>query len=161
MTIQDKSVVALQYELKNDQGEVLDKSDQGDPLFYLHGAENIIPGLEKALTGKKVGDELEVQVKPEEGYGEFDKELIQPLPRDMFAEIKNLAVGEELQAQEEDGSIRFFTVKEIKDDEVIIDSNHPLAGITLNFKVKIEEIREATQEELDHGHVHAPGHDHH
>lgn len=161
MTIQDKSVVAMHYELKNDQGEILDKSEKGDPLYYLHGAENIIPGLEKELTGKKVGDELEVRVEPQDGYGEFDEELIQPLPRDMFADIKNLAVGEELQAQEEDGSIRFFTVKEIKDDEVIIDSNHPLAGETLNFKVKIEEIREATAEELEHGHVHSPGHHHH
>lgn len=161
MTIQEKSVVAIQYELKNDKGEVLDASQPGDPLYYLHGAQNIIPGLEKELLGKKAGDKLEVSVKPSEGYGEFQNDLIQTVPKEIFADIDDLQEGMELQAQEEDGTLRFFTVKEVKGEEVIIDSNHPLAGEKLHFKVEVEEVREATSEELEHGHVHSPGHNHH
>lgn len=161
MTIQENSVVALQYELKNDKGEVLDASEAGDPLYYLHGAQNIIPGLEKELTGKKAGDKLEVSVDPSEGYGEFQDDLIQTLPISVFEGIDDLSEGMELQAQEEDGTVRFFIVKEVKGEEVVIDSNHPLAGEKLHFKVEVEEVREATAEELEHGHVHSPGHHHH
>lgn len=161
MTIQNNSVVSMQYELKDDEGNVLDSSQPGDPLFYLHGAENIIPGLEKALEGKKSGETIEVSVKPEDGYGEYSKELIQDVPKEAFKGIDDLAPGLELQAQEEDGTMRFFTVMEVKDKEVVIDSNHPLAGQNLNFKVTVEDIREASPEELEHGHVHSPGHDHH
>jgi len=161
MTIKNDMVVALQYELKNDKGEVLDSSSPGDPLFYLHGAQNIIPGLEKELSGKSKGDKLVVTVEPAEGYGEFQDSLIQALPKDVFEGIDDLAPGLELQAQEQDGTMRFFTVKEVKEEEVVIDSNHPLAGETLHFKVEVEDVREASKEELEHGHVHSPGHDHH
>ena len=161
MTIKNNSVVSMQYELKDDEGNVLDASQPGEPLNYLHGAENIIPGLEKALIGKKTGDALEVSVTPEDGYGEYQDDLIQNVPKEAFEGIDDLAPGLELQAQEEDGTMRFFTIQEVKDKEVVIDSNHPLAGMNLNFKVSIEEIREASKEELEHGHVHSPGDHHH
>lgn len=161
MTIKNDLVVAIQYELKNDNGEVLDASEAGDPLYYLHGADNIIPGLENELEGKTKGDKLDVVIDAADGYGEFDKELIEALPKEVFKDIDDLKPGLELQAQDEEGAVRFFVIKEIKDEEVVIDSNHPLAGETLHFKVEVEDIREASEEELEHGHVHSPGHHHH
>lgn len=157
--IKDDVVVKFNYTLTDSEGQVIDQSN-GQPLAYLHGAANIIPGLEKALTGKTVGDKLTVNVPAAEAYGEYYAEMVQEVPREMFQGVENIDVGMQFQAQAEDG-IQIVTVKAVQDDVIIIDGNHPLAGRDLNFDVEIVEIREATQEELDHGHVHGDGGHHH
>lgn len=157
--IKDDVVVKFNYTLTDDEGNVIDQSN-GQPLAYLHGAANIIPGLEKALTGKTVGDKLTVNVPAAEAYGEYYAEMVQEVPREMFQGVDNIEAGMQFQAQAEDG-IQIVTVKAVQDDVIIIDGNHPLAGRDLNFDVEIVEIREATQEELDHGHVHGDGGHHH
>lgn len=157
--IKDDVVVKFNYTLTDSEGQVIDQSN-GQPLAYLHGAANIIPGLEKALTGKTVGDKLTVNVPAAEAYGEYYAEMVQEVPREMFQGVENIDVGMQFQAQAEDG-IQIVTVKAVQDDVIIIDGNHPLAGRDLNFDVEIVDIREATQEELDHGHVHGDGGHHH
>lgn len=157
--IKDDVVVKFNYTLTDSEGQVIDQSN-GQPLAYLHGAANIIPGLEKALTGKTVGDKLTVNVPAAEAYGEYYAEMVQEVPREMFQGVENIDVGMQFQAQAEDG-IQIVTVKAVQDDVIIIDGNHPLAGRDLNFDVEIVDIREATQEELDHGHVHSDGGHHH
>ncbi|MCH4247143.1 FKBP-type peptidyl-prolyl cis-trans isomerase [Acinetobacter populi] len=157
--IANDHVVKFNYTLTNGEGQILDKSD-GQPLAYLHGASNIIPGLENALTGKTAGEKLTVNVPAAEGYGEYHAELVQEVPRQMFQGVDNIQPGMQFQAQTEDG-VQIVTVKDVQDENVIIDGNHPLAGQDLNFDVEIVEVRPATQEELDHGHVHgADGHHH-
>lgn len=157
--IKDDVVVKFNYTLTDSEGQVIDQSN-GQPLAYLHGAANIIPGLEKALTGKTVGDKLTVNVPAAEAYGEYYAEMVQEVPREMFQGVENIDVGMQFQPQAEDG-IQIVTVKAVQDDVIIIDGNHPLAGRDLNFDVEIVDIREATQEELDHGHVHGDGGHHH
>lgn len=156
MTIAANKVAAIHYTLTNNDGEVLDSSTGQEPLVYLHGFQNLVPGLELALTGKAVGDKLSVTVKPEDGYGEVDPDMVQELPRDMFAGVDDIEVGMEFHAQTDNG-LQIVEVIEIDGDTVTIDGNHPLAGVTLNFEVEVMEIREATAEELQHGHVHSPG----
>lgn len=157
VTIEDKHVVSIHYTLTNDDGETLDSSAGRDPLMYLHGAQNIIPGLEKALTGKDVGDQVQVSVPPAEGYGEVDAELVQSVPRAAFEGIDQVEPGMQFEARSPEGGSSIVVVKEVSDDDVVIDGNHPLAGQTLHFDVTIEEVRDATDEELAHGHVHGPG----
>jgi FKBP-type peptidyl-prolyl cis-trans isomerase SlyD len=157
--IQNDQVVSFHYTLTNSTGEVIDKSE-GQPLVYLHGAGNIIPGLENALAGKKVGDKLVVNVPAAEGYGEYNVELVQEVPRNMFQGVDQIQAGMQFQAQTDEG-IQVVTVKDVTDAVVIVDGNHPLAGQDLNFDVEIVEIRDASQEELDHGHVHGAGGHHH
>lgn len=160
MQIEPNSVVTLHYTLKDNDGNVIDQSEDGS-FLYLHGAMNIIPGLENALTGKAAGDELSVTVSPEEGYGEKDPERIQEVPKEMFENAGDIAVGLQFHAQGPDGNAIVVTVAEVKDDSVVIDANHALAGVELNFDVKVIEVREASEEEISHGHVHGPhGHDH-
>jgi len=162
MIISDKCVASFHYTLTDNDGKVLDSSEGHEPLAYLHGAQNIVPGLEKEMTGKTVGDTLSVHVSPSEGYGEKDEQLIQDLPRSMFGGIENIEVGMAFHAQTEQGT-QVVEVINIEGDTITIDGNHPLAGIDLNFEVEITEVREATTEELEHGHVHTPGgcgHDH-
>ena len=160
MQIEPNSVVTLHYTLKDNDGKIIDQSDDGS-FLYLHGAMNIIPGLENALTGKAAGDELSVTVSPEEGYGEKDPERIQEVPKDMFENAGDIAVGLQFHAQGPDGNAIVVTVAEVKDDSVVIDANHALAGVELNFDVKVVEVREASEEEISHGHVHGPhGHQH-
>lgn len=154
------NVVSIDYTLTDSEGEILDQSEAGSPLVYLHGAENIIPGLEAALTGKSKGDSLKVTIEPEDGYGEYDESLVAEVERDRFPGADTVQVGDEFQAQTPDGP-RLVTVIEVEDDMITIDANHPLAGETLNFDVKIVDIRAATKEELEHGHVHGPGGHHH
>ncbi|HAG92171.1 MAG TPA: peptidylprolyl isomerase [Bdellovibrionales bacterium] len=152
-------VVSIEYTLKNAQGEVLDSS--GDqPFSYLHGAQNIVPGLEKALEGKAKGDQLEVNLKPEEGYGPRRDELMSTVDKSELDQIPNIEEGMQLQAQTPQG-IQIFTVTEVTGDKVTLDGNHPLAGHDLNFSVTVIDIRKATSEELEHGHVHGPGGHHH
>lgn len=156
MTISDKCVASIHYTLTNSDGEVIDSSAGQEPLAYLHGAGNIIPGLEQELLGKTVGDKLSVSVTPSEAYGERDDTLIQELPLDMFGGVDKVEVGMEFHAQTQNG-MQVVEVIGVKDDTVTIDGNHPLAGMHLNFEVEVTDIREATEEELEHGHVHAPG----
>jgi FKBP-type peptidyl-prolyl cis-trans isomerase SlyD len=159
MTITRDSVVTIHYTLKDDAGAVIDSSASGEPLAYLHGHGNIVPGLERELTGRDAGDKLSVQVGPAEGYGEYDKELVQSVPRRSLRGIKDVQPGMHLHAQTEAGT-RTVTVTRIQGDMVTLDANHPLAGKNLNFDIHIEDVRQATEEELSHGHVHGPG-DHH
>ncbi len=160
MPIAKDSVVSMHYTLKDDAGEVIDSSASGEPLTYMQGQGNIIPGLEKALEGKNVGDKVSVRVPPEEGYGEYSKDLVQQVPRRALKGISNIRVGMQLHAQTEQGP-RAVTVTHIQSDMVTIDGNHALAGKALNFDVEITEVRDATEEELSHGHVHGPGGHHH
>lgn len=160
MEIANQRVVLIHYTLTNAKGEVIDSSSGGDPLAYLHGAGNIIPGLENALTGKKVGDKLKVQVEAKDGYGEFQKELVQDVPRRAFQGIKDIKVGMSFQADGGNGPMR-VTVTRVVGDMVTVDGNHPLAGEQLNFDVEVAEVREASEEELAHGHVHGVGGHHH
>ena len=160
MQIAPNSVVTLHYTLKDNEGNLIDQSDDGS-FLYLHGAMNIIPGLENALVGKAAGDEVSVSVTPEEGYGVKDPERIQEVPKEMFEGNEDIKAGVQFHAQSPDGAAVVVTVVEVKDDVVVIDGNHALAGVDLNFDVKIIEVREASDEEVTHGHVHGPhGHQH-
>jgi FKBP-type peptidyl-prolyl cis-trans isomerase SlyD len=160
MQIAKDAVVTMHYTLKNDAGETIDSSAGGDPLAYMQGNGNLIPGLEKALEGKTVGDKVSVKVAPSEGYGEFDKSLVQQVPRRSFKGIANVQVGMQFQVQSPQGP-RAVTVTHVVGDMVTVDGNHPLAGQNLNFDVEITDVRAATEEELSHGHVHGPGGHHH
>ena len=150
----------IHYTLTNDEGDLLDSSKDQDPLAYLHGFGNIIPGLEKALTGRSIGDTFKIEIAPEDGYGVRDNEMVQSVPRSAFEGVDDIEPGMQFQAQSPDG-IQLVTVIDIDGDEVILDGNHPMAGITLHFDVEVTDIREATREELEHGHVHGAGGHHH
>lgn len=158
-TIAKDQVVSFHYTLTDEQGTVIDKSE-AQPLVYLHGASNIIPGLENALVGKSVGDKLTVTVQPSEAYGEYQPEMVQEVPRNLFQGVDNIEAGMQFQAQTDDG-MQVVTVKDVTDDAVIVDGNHPLAGQTLNFDVEVVDIRDASEEELAHGHAHGAGGHHH
>ena len=159
MAIGTDSVVSIHYTLKDDTGTVLDRSEAGVPLAYLHVHGNLIAGLEQELTGKNSGDELSVTVPAAQGYGEYDERLVQSVPRRSLRGIKDVKVGMQLHAQSAEGT-QALTVTKILGDMVTLDGNHPLAGKSLHFEVKIEDVRAATEEELSHGHVHGP-HGHH
>lgn len=159
MEIQHNSVVGMHYTLKNDDGEVIDSSEGGSPLLFIQGHGNIIHGLESALAGLKVGDSKDVVVEPADGYGEYDDELVQEVPRSAFEGIDTLEVGMQFHADTEDGIVP-ITVMEISDDVITVDGNHELAGERLHFSVTIDSIREATPEELAHGHIHGDDDDH-
>lgn len=160
MQIAQDAVVSIHYTLTNDKNETLDSSSGGEPLVYLHGNGNLIPGLESALNGKAAGAKLSVKIAPADAYGEFDKNLIQKVPRRSFKGIADLRPGMQFQMQTNTGP-RAVTVTQVQGDMVTIDGNHPLAGQNLNFEVEVTEVREATEEELSHGHVHGPGGHHH
>src|SRR5436190_24385614 len=153
--IQAKSVVSIEYTLKNDQGEVLDKSEGHGPLVYMHGMGNLVPGLEKALEGKAAGESLEVTLAPADGYGQRDEKLVRKIPLRKIHD-KSPKAGGRYRAQMDDGH-RVVLVNSISGDYASVDANHPLSGQTLHFAVKIAEVREATAEELQHGHVHGAG----
>jgi FKBP-type peptidyl-prolyl cis-trans isomerase SlyD len=160
MQITKDAVVLIHYTLRNDAGETLDSSAGREPLAYLHGNGNLVAGLERELDGKTAGDKLSVKIAPADGYGEYDKSLVQRIPRRTLKGIGNLRVGMQLQAQSAQGP-QAMTVTHIAGDMVTIDGNHPLAGQDLDFDVEITEVRAATDEELAHGHVHGPGgHEH-
>jgi FKBP-type peptidyl-prolyl cis-trans isomerase SlyD len=160
MQIAKDCVVSIDYRLHLGDGKIIDESDPGDPLVYLHGYEEIVPGLEKALEGKKTGESLKVQVSPEEGYGEYDPDGVEEVARDEFPSDMELEAGGVVTAVDEDGDEVEFLVKELRDKTVVVDFNHPLAGKTLHFEVTVRDVRAATAEELEHGHAHAPGHEH-
>ena len=151
MQIAESKVVYIHYTLTNATGELLDKSQDAEPLGYIHGAGNIIPGLEDALAGMAAGDECEVRVEPEQGYGLRDESLVQDVPHGAFEGVENIEPGMRFQAESDQG-MRVIEVMAIEGDVVTVDGNHPLAGETLSFKVKVERVRDASAEELDHGH---------
>jgi FKBP-type peptidyl-prolyl cis-trans isomerase SlyD len=157
--IQAKSVVTIEYTLKNDAGEVLDQSEGRGPLVYLHGVGNLVPGLEKALEGKAAGESLEVSLAPADGYGQRNDKLVRKLPVRKIQDPKP-QIGKRYRAQI-DGGLGIVLVTALSGDYASVDANHPLAGMTLHFAVKIVEVREATAEELSHGHVHGKGGQHH
>ncbi len=154
MTIQNHNVVSIHYTLTDDSGNQLDSSSERGPLTYLHGTGNIITGLEKALLGKSAGDSLKVSVQPEDGYGTIDPDKIQELPHSVFQGIEKVEPGMQFQGQDNKGNVQNIIVMEVDGDKVTVDANHPLAGKVLHFDVKVESVREATQEEIEHGHVH-------
>ena len=161
MTIISKnSVVTLDYQLKAENGEVIDSSAQTGPMIYIQGAEDILAGIEDAVNVLSVDDTTTAVVTPEDAYGEYDPEKVGAVPRSAFVGIDDLQVGMQVQEETEDGPL-LITIREVNEEQVIIDSNHPLAGLTLNFELQVMAIRDATKEELDHGHVHSGhGHDH-
>jgi len=161
MKVGKDKVVLMHYTLKNDAGDVIDSSDGADPLPFLQGHGNIIPGLESALEGSKVGDKLDVSIEPEEGYGQRMKDAIQEIPSSALKGVDEVKVGMQLQSQDKDGNAFLVNVTKIEDDKITVDGNHPLAGQTLHFSVSIESVRKAEAEELSHGHVHADGQHHH
>jgi FKBP-type peptidyl-prolyl cis-trans isomerase SlyD len=160
MSIDTNHVVSIHYTLKGDGGEVIDSSLGGQPLAYLHGHGNLVPGLERELTGKSAGDKLQVKIPPADGYGEYDPQLVQRVPRRALKGVANVRVGMRLQTQTGQGP-KPVTVTHIAGDMVTLDGNHPLAGKHLNFDVEIAAVRAATEEELSHGHVHGPDGHHH
>ncbi len=160
MQIAKDSVVAIDYTLTDDTGRVLDTSKDREPLSYLHGQGHIIPGLEAALDGKSVGDELKVTIPPEQAYGIRDERMIQNVPASAFSGVPEIKAGMQFQANTPGGP-RVVTVVGVEADQVKIDANHPLAGVTLNFQVKIMEVRQASADELSHGHTHGTGGHHH
>ena len=156
MQVADNMAVSIHYTLTNDDGEVLDSSIGDEALVYIHGGENIIPGLEKALQDKIAGDKFNVRIAPEDAYGELMEEMIQVISRDMFEGIDNIEVGMQFHADVSSGS-GVVTVVNIEGDDITIDGNHPLAGISLTFNVEVIDVRVATEEEAAHGHIHGAG----
>jgi FKBP-type peptidyl-prolyl cis-trans isomerase SlyD len=153
MVIEKDRVVTIDYKLQDSEGQVIDSSEGSAPLVYIHGNDNIIAGLEKHLAGKKAGDKVNCVVPAKEGYGERDDSLVFKVTKAEFGDGAEIEEGMQFEAHGEDGA-QIVTVKSIEGDEVTIDANHPLAGEELHFTVKIVDVREATAEELKHGHVH-------
>jgi len=158
MSITQNKVATLTYTLKNDDGEILDKADENSPFLYMHGTGGIIKGLEAALEDKVVGDSFQVIIAPEDAYGAHDDKLTESVPRKMFEGIpdEEMVAGAQFHASTAQGT-QVITVASIDGDTINIDANHPLAGETLHFDVAVKDIRDATEEEIAHGHPHAPG----
>lgn len=156
MSIEDRKAVSFHYTLTNDEGEELESSRERDPMVYLHGYRNIIPGLETAMTGRDVGDTFQVTVEPAQAYGERNPNSVQRISAKHFPDVKRLSPGQLVSLKTKQGPIQATIVK-VGRFNVDVDANHPLAGKTLTFDVEITDIRDATQEEIDHGHVHGPG----
>ncbi len=160
MQIATNTVVTIDYTLKDDDQSVLDTSQGQEPLSYIHGIGNLIPGLEKALAGKSEGDRVQVTISPDDAYGERDEDLLQAIPRERFERANEIEVGMQFHTQSEEG-MQVVTVVDVDGESITIDGNHPLAGKTLHFDVQIVGVREASAEEISHGHVHgAGGHQH-
>ncbi len=153
MKIADQTVVSFQYLLSNDQKEALDSSTPEDPLVYLHGTGELIAGLEKALAGKAAGDEFSIAIDPADGYGDEDPNLIQQVHTDEFNDVE-VKEGMQLQGKDPDGNFLQIRIEKVEGDQVTVNMNHPLAGQTLHFDIKIEDVRTATPEEIEHGHAH-------
>ena len=156
MKIDNQKVVQMHYHLTDGDKNVLDSSQGREPLAYIHGVGNIIPGLEKQLAGKEVGDKITAVVEPAEAYGERDDNLMQIVPKSGFQGDEELQVGMQVQVGTQNGPA-IASVAKIDGEDVTLDINHPLAGMTLHFDVEIMDVRDATKDELDHGHVHGPG----
>ena len=160
MKISDKKVVGIHYILKDYNGEIIDSSEGQSPLVYIQGSGNVISGMEQALINKEAGDKLHVVIKPEDAYGIRDGSLVKSVPISNFQNQIDVKEGIQYRAETSDG-MRVATVTKIENEIVTVDMNHPLADETLHFDVEITEVREATEEELSHGHVHdGEDHDH-
>jgi FKBP-type peptidyl-prolyl cis-trans isomerase SlyD len=159
--IKNGTVVSMTYRLTNTAGEELDRADKGEPFSYLHGSGQIVPGLEAALTGMLVGSKKQVTVNPMDAYGELDERLRTTVGKSNFPPDQEIEIGMQFAADVGDDERILFTVTGVEADEVHIDGNHPLAGETLHFDVEVLEIREATKEEVEHGHAHGQGGHHH
>ncbi|UCF99116.1 MAG: peptidylprolyl isomerase [Spirochaetaceae bacterium] len=153
MTVEKNKVVEIDYTLKDNSGQLIDSSEGREPLSYIQGTGNLIPGVEDALEGKSAGDRVEVTVPPETGYGVRDESLVLAMDRSQFTEVDDLKAGLRFRMETPDGS-GVFTVVKIEESKVHVDGNHPLAGMTLDFDITVQSVRDATPEELDHGHVH-------
>jgi len=160
MQIADNTVASFHYTLTDDKSQVIDSSEGREPLVYLHGTGQIVPGLEKAMVGRVAGDQFQVDVAPAEGYGVHHAELVQELPREAFQGVEDIQPGMQFQGHGPQGVIN-VTVTKVDGQTVHIDGNHPLAGQTLHFDIEVTEVRPATEEELAHGHVHGAGGHHH
>ena len=156
MKIEKDKVVSISYTLKDDDGSIIDSTDGGGPLLYIQGYQNIIPGLERELEGKAKGDTFNISIPAIDGYGEINPNLIQFLPKTRFPDAEELQIGMQFQADSPEGTM-ILTILEITDKEVKVDGNHPLAGKELHFEVEVLELRVASDEEIQHGHVHGPG----
>ncbi len=160
MKIAQNVIATIDYTLTDNDGTVIDQSTDGN-FAYLHNGHNIIPGLEAALLEKEAGDQLNVTVEPAQAYGEKDLAAIQQIPREMFPPEADIQPGMQFQGESPEGQTSVVTVTAIDGETVVVDGNHPLAGLTLNFDVTVVDVREASAEELEHGHVHGPGgHEH-
>ncbi|NVK22143.1 MAG: peptidylprolyl isomerase [Kangiellaceae bacterium] len=160
MQIEQDKVVLIDYTVKTEEGVLVDTSEGNEPLAYLHGHRNIIPGLESALVGKAAEDELTVNVQPNDAYGERHEELVKEVPVSAFQGVDKIEAGMQFHAESPNGP-QLITVTKIEGETVTVDGNHPLAGMALVFDVKVLEVRDASSEELSHGHVHGPGGHHH
>ena len=156
MQIAKNAAVSIHYTLKNDAGSVIDSSIGKDPLHYLHGAGNLIIGMEENLEGKKKGENFEAVISPEKGYGVKDETLINVVPRNVFGDITDIQVGMQFNAQNGEQSF-MVKVAKVEGDDITIDGNHELAGENLHFSVEVMSVREATADEISHGHIHGPG----
>lgn len=160
MKIEDDKVVGIHYTLKDNDGNTIDTSAGKDPLYYLHGYGQLVPGLEDELEGKALEEKFSVKVKPEDGYGTYNEELVYVISRSKFPNPENVEVGMTFTSKTKDGQFNLNVVG-VEGDNITLDANHPLAGRDLNFEVEVVEIREATREEIKHEHVHGPGGHHH
>lgn len=156
MQITKHAVAAIDYTLKNDAGDLIDTSSGQEPLSYVHGVGALVPGLEAELEGKSAGDKVDVRIAPEDGYGKRHEGMVQRVSRSLLPEEVEPRVGMQLQTQSEQGPL-VLTVVDVQDEEITVDGNHPLAGVTLHFEVDVVSVRAATAEEIEHGHVHGPG----
>lgn len=161
LKVRKDNVVSIEYTVQLDNGEVIDTSEGKDPLQYIHGHQMIIEGLEDALSSMEVGDTKEVVVPPEKAYGEYIEEAQEWLARELFLADVRLEVGEVLAAKDSEGGTVMLHVKEVEDQRILVDYNHPLAGETLHFDVEVVDIRPASPQELEHGHVHGAHTEHH
>lgn len=160
MKIAENRVVSIDYELTDEEGTVLDSSEGNGALSYIHGIGQLIPGLEEALEGKEEGETVQATVTPDRAYGEYDESLLFSVPKERMPQDTSLEVGMQFEAQTQQGDKRIVTLSEVGENEVKLDANHPLAGKTLSFDVSVQEVRDATDDELSHGHVHEAGSDH-
>lgn len=156
MQIADRCVASFHYTLTDDAGAVIDSSQDREPMSYLHGAGMIVPGLESAMEGRRAGEAFNVDVPPAQGYGLRDEGLVQAVPRAAFQGVDTVEPGMQFQAQGPQGALT-VTVREVGDDTVTVDANHPLAGATLHFAIEVTDVREASEDEIAHGHAHGPG----
>lgn len=154
MIIEKNNVVAMDYTLKDDEGNIVDSSNGQQPLEFLCGYQNIIPGLEKALIGKAVGDSIKVSVAPNEAYGDYEPTLVQIVNKNQIDSDDKIEVGTHFQVDTEEGPM-IYTVIKVEGENITLDGNHPLAGQTLHFEVEIKAIRESSKEEQEHGHIHS------
>ena len=156
MKIAENKVAIIDYTLTDNDGEMIDSSEGAGPLAYLHGAGNIVEGLEEALIGKEAGDKVKASIEPAKAYGERHEDMKQDVPKELFGGVENIEVGMQFQSETDEGPV-LVTVMAISEEMVTVDGNHPLAGVHLNFDVTVREVREPTEEELEHGHVHGEG----